>query len=518
MKQMIPILAVLLFVPCFTVPARADTSPLWGDLRPGSHNVGFRLIEGHDPARAIRVKGAAPEIRPRPVRVYIWYPADSSADDTPMLFGSYAALADGDTWPEAVPGDAHKRMNFSRRPLARSLPPDRFDALLKQPVRAFENAKPAAGRFPLIIVGQGLYYESPITQAVLCEFLASHGFVVATTPLTGTHSPLVKIDVTDLETQVRDLEFVVTEARGLPFVSLEKLGLLGFDLGGMSCLILAMRNPDVDAFVSMESAVLFPDLDIPTASPHHDPTLLRAPWLHVLRRELASARGENTPSLFDTAVHSDRYLLLLEGMGHADFTSYALVEDRKPVMGYWGPLRGEEKRRYEAVCLYIFRFFDAYLSGDAESRRFLARDPEDVVPGTTVTIEHRPVTPLRPTDSDFLNALLAGNVADALEMAHSIRQAQPEIPLLQETLLTRLGYHLITSWELAEEAVAVLKLNADLHPQSTLAYESLGEVYLMTGDDEKALPAVRRALELDPDNGSAKGMLEYLNRKNTPSP
>ena len=63
-----------------------------------------------------------------------------------------------------------------------------------------------------------------------------------------------------------------------------------------------------------------------------------------------------------------------------------------------------------------------------------------------------------------------------------------------------------------------MKLNADLHPQSTLAYESLGEVYLMTGDDEKALPAVRKALELDPDNGSAKGMLEYLERNNTSSP
>jgi pimeloyl-ACP methyl ester carboxylesterase len=432
--------------------------------------------------------------------------------------GRYGALADGDIWPEAVPGDAHKRVNFSRRPLARSLPPGRFDALLQQPVRAFEDAKPAAGSFPLIVVGQGLYFESPITHAVLCEFLASHGFVVATSPLAGTHSPLVKIDVTDLETQVRDLEFVIAQARELPFVSQEKLGLLGFDMGGMSCLILAMRNPDVDAFTSMESAILFPDLDIPSASPHHDAKLLRTPWLHVLRREFVSARGEDTPSLFDIAVHSDRYLLLLEGVGHADFTSYALIEDRKPVMGYWGPLLGEEKRRYEAVCLYISRFFDAYLSEDAASRSFLARDPEDVVPGTTVTIEHRPVTPLRPTDSDFLNALLAGNVAGALEMAHSIRQAQPESPLLQETSLVRLGYHLITSWELAEEALAVLKLNADLHPQSTMAYESLGEVYLMTGDYDRALPAVSKALELDPDNGSAKGMLEYLGRKMTPSP
>jgi len=132
-----------------------------------------------------------------------------------------------------------------------------------------------------------VWYHAASTQAFLCEYLASHGFVVATSPLVGTHSPLVKIDVTDLETQVRDLEFVVAQARELPFVSQEQLGLLGFDMGGMSCLILAMRNPDVDAFASMEAAILFPDLDIPTASPHHDATLLPMTLdepLHQLRR------------------------------------------------------------------------------------------------------------------------------------------------------------------------------------------------------------------------------------------
>ena len=45
---------------------------------------------------------------------------------------------------------------LSRGPLARSLEPSAFEALLKRPMRAAENAKPAAGRFPLIAIGQGL--------------------------------------------------------------------------------------------------------------------------------------------------------------------------------------------------------------------------------------------------------------------------------------------------------------------------------------------------------------------------
>jgi hypothetical protein len=40
----------------------------------------------------------------------------------------------------------------------------------------------------------------------------------------------------------------------------------------------------------------------------------------------------------------------------------------------------------------------------------------------------------------------------------------------------------------------------------------------MTGNDAMALPAVRKALELDPDNEVAKGALQYLEGKEIPSP
>ena len=89
-----------------------------------------------------------------------------------------------------------------------------MDALLAQTVRAVESAEPAEGMFPLIVLAQGRDDESPIAHAMLCELLASHGFVVATCPLVGTHSPLVSLDLVDLETQVRDLELVIGTALG----------------------------------------------------------------------------------------------------------------------------------------------------------------------------------------------------------------------------------------------------------------------------------------------------------------
>ena len=107
----------------------------------------------------------------------------------------------------------------------------------------------------LIVIGQGLYFESPVAFAAMGEYLAGRGFVVATSPLVGTNSPIVNVDVQGLETEVRDLEFVIAQARGLSFVSPDKLGVFGFDQGGFVGAILAMRNADVDAFVSVSSGV-----------------------------------------------------------------------------------------------------------------------------------------------------------------------------------------------------------------------------------------------------------------------
>lgn len=53
-------------------------------------------------------------------------------------------------------------------------------------MRAVEKAEPLAGPFPLIVIGLGLYYESPITFAGTAEYLAGRGFVVATAPRTSS--------------------------------------------------------------------------------------------------------------------------------------------------------------------------------------------------------------------------------------------------------------------------------------------------------------------------------------------
>jgi hypothetical protein len=144
-------------------------------LEPGELAVGFRLIEGQDVSRAVTAGNSSEMTHPRPLRVYLWYPAERAAQ--PMRFGRYAELADGDIWPAEIAGVQTQKLRYANRPLARSLGADGFAALLRQPVLAAENARPSKGPFPLVVLAPGLYYESPVAFAALAEYLAGRGFV-----------------------------------------------------------------------------------------------------------------------------------------------------------------------------------------------------------------------------------------------------------------------------------------------------------------------------------------------------
>jgi hypothetical protein len=114
------------------------------------------------------------------------------------------------------------------------------------------------------------------------------------------------------------------------------------------------------------------------SSPHYDPLTLRVPWLHsVPTWWLPQGQDSLAGSLFESAIHSNRYLLLTEGMGHVDYTSYALIEGRNEMKGYWASANPEAIKGYKAICRYISNFFYAFLEKDQESLMMFSQDPEE---------------------------------------------------------------------------------------------------------------------------------------------
>jgi tetratricopeptide (TPR) repeat protein len=78
-----------------------------------------------------------------------------------------------------------------------------------------------------------------------------------------------------------------------------------------------------------------------------------------------------------------------------------------------------------------------------------------------------------------------------------------------EPQLNSLGYRLLSDKKY-KEAVEIFKLNTVAFPESSNAFDSLGEAYYHAGDIPTAIKCYEKALEIDPTNLSSINMLKKL--------
>ncbi|MBK8583426.1 MAG: hypothetical protein IPL86_16895 [Flavobacteriales bacterium] len=69
------------------------------------------------------------------------------------------------------------------------------------------------------------------------------------------------------------------------------------------------------------------------------------------------------------------------------------------------------------------------------------------------------------------------------------------------------GYELLWAGK-KQEAAALLKLNVDVFPNSSNAYDSYGEALLALGDSANAIANYKRSIQLNPDNTNGIQVLE----------
>ena len=493
----------------------------WGDLQPGPNTVGFRLSTVYDPSRIFH---SNPEFRGLPkgaetarkIRLYLWYPAQAAGGES-LRLRDYVRMAAEDfdlIPPGASPADKDLILPV---PMAKGLSEEKRLGLLARRTAAVENSSPLAGKFPLVIIGQGLFYESPLSLFSLAEYLTSQGYVVATCPLVGTFSRLVYRNVIDLETQVRDMEYVLAQARALPFVDKERMGVVGYDLGGMAGLLLAMRNPWVKAMVSLDTGILYSNsYGLPTSSPSYRKERFTIPWLMMTQDRFVSKnpRAEKETSLFDSKTAGDSYLYLYRTENHGDFTAYAALGMENAVPGYWDPIKGNPGLLHDTICRLAWRFFEGYLGNDAAAVEELRQDPVRAGLGEVVaSAKYKPGTTNAVFQDDCLRDIIRRSTAEALPRIRKLMETEKTRIVFEEGVLNWLGYHFLYWWGREKEARDVFQFMTELFPKSANAFDSLGEACFVLGDKAGALENYRRSLELNPENSKAKEMIKRLEEK-----
>lgn len=327
-------------------------SPFWAGLLPGPHRVGLETMPIRDYSRPFRDDG---DDRTRLLTLAIWYPARPEQGETPARFRRYV---EGDEESFAL------RMRASRPRLSDA----ELSRILATETAAYEGAARASGTFPVILFGTGLTAPTYL-NTVLCEYLASHGYIVVAVPSMPYREDVSPdFDALTIETHLRDLELVVHELRDYPGVDIESLGLVAWGSGGIAQALLQMKNPAVGALVSLDAATGYAyGYELLEESLYFDPSRTTAPFFHATDSRAASSRVEKSFDYYDDIHRGPSYLLFVEGATHAEFTSLASVVaiDNSP----------EVKERYRLLCVYVQRFLDLTMKDDPDAREFLDVTP-----------------------------------------------------------------------------------------------------------------------------------------------
>lgn len=470
----------------------AQAFPQWGSLEPGRYDVGVRVIDARDHSRSYWPKrdwrGVAREGEPgRPMQIVLWYPVARGSRTPPMPFGGYVDLWAGELGGRSESLESDRIASYRRGPMGPGfrggMPDSAWARLLATPTAARRDAPPAPGSFPLLIQA-GIGGAS--AQSVMLEYLASHGYVVASTPLLNT-SPAWhdrgQWTPAAFDESVHDIGFVLAEARRLPFVDGGRSAVLG--MGAHAGLLFQMRTGLLDA-VALLDVSLHPAM---RQLPYYNPRAVRIPVLDLPNNQYPG-RDE---SLLDSLVYADRYLVRVRELPHSEFYQFAQISR---------PSRNRESPRYETISRYTLAFLDATLKRDTAAGRYLTAAAEaNGLPAGALTTEHRAARPAVPTEEEFLTMVRYQGIEQAIAVYREVTARDPGARMFSIDGLRTASFFLGMDRGAAQSRAGMLLL-AEAYPDSAKAQQHLGDLYARAQEKEEARRSYEAALAKLPGDTS----------------
>ena len=499
--------ALILFLLIGSGTALSQFSPFQFLQKPGPYPVGLKVMNQYDPSRKFPATPDRPEAHgrqgSRPLQTLIWYPALQSSSK-PMTVEDYVELADREIHFD-TPDQEHNKW---RRRLKSS-----FDISLW----AVRDAKPLEVRYPVVIYAPS---QSSIAweNADLCEYLASHGYVVLATPSLGPSTRGVSDDLAGIDAQALDISFLISYAATLPDTDSSKVAVASFSWGGISSLFAAARDPRLQVLAEMDGSIRYYPGLVASARDVH-PEQLKVPLLFFTANKMNYIEdfdADHGPlnegrSVLNAWTHGDVTTVNMVGLSHPQFSSMfqrmknadTFAEDQVADYG-----QEDANTSYSWVALYMLQFLNAHVKHDAAAKEFLGRTTaENGVPKHIMGIKFRPGS-----FAEIMRSAARTGEESAWKAFQSFT-ADPMHRYMtdEEKAINRLGYAFLQEKD-PSSAVVLFNLNTKAYPDSANAWDSLGDGYEATNDIQDARMAYARSLELNPDNEHAKGELVKLRK------
>jgi dienelactone hydrolase len=508
-------MVLFLFLASLAPGFGADPSNFTFGVTFGPHPVGFRVVLQYDHSRAYKPafdlfgKPTSGE-RARPIQTLIWYPAQADASAAPMLYEHYLGLLATEENFEL--DDAQKDAGMKAALALRSLE-EKYAVERLQPTHAFREAKPAPGKFPVLIYAPS--FSAPAFEnSDLCEYVASHGYVVVASPDMGPKSRFMTQDVPGIQAQVGDIEFLIGYLRHIPQAEMSQIAVAGFSWGGISNVFAFMQDDRIKALVCLDGSIRYGTEFLKEAK-HVSPRRLTVPLLFLAQtkfslEDLIRFKIDTSSSFLNDSKYCDFHLVTFNGMEHQDFSSYFIRF--RPDKRFAAYSAAEISESHSWMARYVLRFLDAYLKGDAGAREFLKASPEqNGAPRHQLAMESRPALSPAPTIGDFFRELAKRGVDQVVSFWQEVKAKDPGFQIPEKEVNT-FGYQLLNG-KMLNEAIAVFKLNVAMYPDAFNTYDSLAEAQAAAGDKKNAIANYKKSFALDHSNTNAMEQVKKLEAK-----
>ncbi len=498
---------------CLIGQGEAQTSLKRLNLEYGAYSVGFQHEIRYDSSRSYRRQSDwAKHSMPRPIPISMWYPAGQKPNGkVPMLVLDYMEILKEEEEWEYLPNE--EVLNWFYYP---NTPENQ--AHLMENSQAYQGLSAAPGPFPVVLYAPS-YQASSIENFALCEYLASHGFLVLASPSRGAQTRWMEgATAKDMETQARDIEFLLGGLTSYPQAHRERIATMGFSFGGLSQVLAQMRHEQIDAVLSLDGSIRYVPETL-ERSPFYSIAKADVPFLHMAQKDIPESvlkedgidpRKNSEFSYYDSLHACLAYRLKMEDLSHAHFSTLGVLFQPRDTRQD----KSEAKimASYNWMCQYSLHFLNAFLKDEASSRKFVDNIPEanGVAPGLIRYQKKAPDT-LKASFEDFHEQAQAQDYQNLLSLYKSFqtREADFQIP---EWKLNNLGLHLVFHPQGGANGIAIFSLATSLYPNSSNLYDSMAEGYLFLGEKEKAIQSFRKSLELDANNLHAAKRLEELEK------
>ena len=289
--------------------------------------------------------------------VTVWHPAAHTG--APLRYGAYLdlALVDAGRGPDGAP---RTRAGYAEFLQGNGVPAAAVEALMAMPMTGSRGAKPARGRFPVVLIAPG-NGGAVHDEAVLGEYLARHGYVAAVASSPGWRGRTMTSDADVLplaREQAASLSAALDEVSRRPYADGKRWSAVGYSFGARAALILAGQRPAMRALVSLAGGIGSVQAKDWLPEGALDRRAIRAPILHVYDDADPSLPPDFT--LLRSLPASKVTLSRVDGLGHLDLITFGLASARLPELASAdGAAAAARASRIERVLEATLSFLDA---------------------------------------------------------------------------------------------------------------------------------------------------------------